>query len=136
MEKLYISPTVTSPEINFSPEENHFSIRGTSTPEDVRALYYPVTQWINSFIGEILEGKNKSFTTDNPFHFQVDMDYFNSSSAKFFYDIFSDLKRLLQAGIPVVIQWYYDEEDIDLKEAGTDIALLSEMEFKFIPKHS
>jgi hypothetical protein len=44
------------------------------------------------------------------------------------------LKRLPDNGIPVNIEWYFDEEDIDLKEAGYDIALLAEMEFTYIEK--
>lgn len=134
MHKLYISPTSSSPEINFSPEENIFLIRGTSSPEDVRALYYPVIEWVNSFINNILEGKNKRYTPENPLKFQADLAYFNSSSAKFFYDIFYELKRLIPAGIPVVVEWHYDEEDIDLKEAGKDIASLAGMEFTYILK--
>jgi len=62
--------------------------------------------------------------------------YFNSSSAKFLYDIFLEMKRLIPAGIPYIVEWVYDEEDIDLKEAGDDIALLVEMEFSYISKKS
>ena len=35
----------------------------------------------------------------------------------------------------VVIEWYYDKEDIDLKEAGSDIASLAGMEFTYIQKN-
>jgi hypothetical protein len=54
MQKLYISPTPTTPEIHFSPSENIFLIRGISSPEDVRALYYPVIEWIKVFANEIM----------------------------------------------------------------------------------
>jgi hypothetical protein len=134
MQKLYISPTPTTPEIHFSPSENIFLIRGISSPEDVRALYYPVIEWIKVFANEIITGKHKKYSTGNPLVFQADLTYFNSSSAKFFYDIFLELKRLPDNGIPVNIEWYFDEEDIDLKEAGYDIALLAEMEFTYIEK--
>jgi hypothetical protein len=134
MQKFYIGPTTTTPEIIFSPEENLFIIRGTSSPEDVRAMYYPVIEWINVFVNEILDGKHYTYSNENPLKFQTDLVYFNSSSAKFIYDIFSELKRLLVSGIPVVIEWYYDEEDIDLKEAGFDISLLAGIEFTYISK--
>lgn len=134
MNKLYVSPTSSTPEINFSPEEDIFFIRGTSSPEDVRALYYPVIEWVKNFINDILEKENKRYTPEKPLKFQVDLAYFNSSSAKFFYDIFYELKRLIPVGIPVVVEWDYDEEDIDLKEAGIDIAALAGMKFAFIPK--
>ena len=134
MQKLYISKTSITPEVNFSPEENIFLISGISSPEDVRAMYYPVIEWVVAFVNEIVEGKYKDYKPDYPLKFKADLVYFNSSSAKFLYDIFIELKRLIPLGIPVIVEWFYDEEDIDLKEGGMDIALLAEMEFLFIPK--
>jgi hypothetical protein len=134
MQKFYISPTQTSPEINFSPEENLFLIRGNSSPEDVRAMYYPVIEWVTLFVNDIIGGNNKKYSSAFPFKLQVDLDYFNSSSAKFLFDIFSELKKVSSVGIPVIIEWFHEEEDIDLKEAGADIALLAGMEFTYILK--
>jgi hypothetical protein len=134
MQKLYIKPTNTTPEVNFLTVQNILLLRGVSSPEDVRAMYYPVIEWIVDFVNEILEGKDKIYTSDNPLKFKVDLIYLNSSSAKFLYDIFVELKKLIQRGIPVIVEWYYDEEDIDLKEGGMDIALLAGMDFTFIPK--
>ena len=134
MQKLFIHRTSTTPEVNFSPEDNIFLISGISSPEDVRAMYYPVIEWVVAFVNEIIEGKYKDYKPDYPLKFKADLVYFNSSSAKFLYDIFIELKRLIPLGIPVIVEWFYDEEDIDLKEGGMDIALLAEMEFLFIPK--
>lgn len=134
MEKLYISHTRNTPEIHFSPLENIFLIRGKSSPEDVRAMYYPVIEWIKQYIDEIMETGNTNFTLDSPLRFQVNLKYFNSSSAKFLYDIFQELNRLVPSGIPFVVEWVYDKEDIDLKEAGSEIAMLAGMEFSFIAK--
>jgi len=134
MDKLLISPTPVTPEIRFSPEENIFLISGTSSPEDVRAMYYPVLEWIKQFIEEILEGRYTAWSAENPVVLKVDLYYFNSSSAKFYYDIFLELKRLSLSGIPVNIEWYFDEEDTDMQEAGADISLLVDMEFTYMPK--
>jgi hypothetical protein len=134
MQKLYIKPTSTTPEVNFLPEQNIFLLRGVSSPEDVRAMYYPVIEWIVDFVNEILDGKVKSYTSVNPLRFKVDLIYLNSSSAKFLFDIFVELKRLIRHGIPVIVEWFFDEEDIDLKEGGMDIALLAGMDFIYIPK--
>jgi hypothetical protein len=135
MKRLYIEPTSISPEIHFSPDENIFLIKGNSSPEDVRAMYYPVIEWIKVFIDDVIEGEYKIFTAENPLRFQTDLEYFNSSSAKFFYDIFTELNRLQGSNIPVVVEWFYDAEDIDSKEAGSDIASLVGMEFTFVPKN-
>ena len=135
MQKLYISPTANTPEIIFSPEENIFVIRGTSSPEDVRAMYYPVIEWISTFIKNTLGGELNNYSSGSPLKFQIDLDYFNSSSAKFLFDIFTGLKEVSQIGIPIVVEWFHEKEDVDMKEAGTDIASLAGMEFTYIPKN-
>jgi hypothetical protein len=134
MQRLLIKKTETTPEIIFSPEENIFIIKGLSAPEDVRALYYPVVEWIRIFVDDAIEGEYKNFSNENPVRVIADMEYFNSSSAKFFFDIFVELKRLISNNIPVVVEWLYDAEDLDQKEAGSDIALLVEMEFVFVQR--
>jgi hypothetical protein len=134
MENLYLAPTNLSPEILFSPEKNIFSIKGRSSPEDVRNLYYPVIDWVKDFCKKVLEDSHFQYTSEKPFILQFEFTYFNSSSAKFIFDIITEVKRLEKAGIPTIIEWVYDEEDLDLKEAGTDIAILAEMEFRYIGK--
>ncbi|HUX95921.1 MAG TPA: DUF1987 domain-containing protein [Bacteroidales bacterium] len=134
MDKLIINPSPSIPEIVLSLEEDIYYIRGTSRPEDVRAIYYPVIEWIKSLSERLLSGEITKYTKENPLRFQIDLYYFNSSSAKFLYDIFLELKHAQSGTCYLVVEWYYEEEDTDLLEAGKDIALLAEMEFKFIPK--
>jgi hypothetical protein len=133
---LHLKATESSPEIFLSPQKNIFFIRGKSSPEDVRAIYYPVIEWIKIFIDDILEGEFKNFNAENPFKFQIDLSYFNSSSAKFLYDILQEFKRLITAGIPIVVEWVSEEEDSDMIDAGTDISLLAGFDFSFITKKS
>ena len=133
MQKLIIDPGNRTPSIMLSPDENVFYIRGTSSPEDVRKLYYPVIEWINKFIEEILNDGFKTFNIENPLRFQFDLNYFNSSSTKFFFDMLTEFKKL-PVGFPFIVEWYYDQEDTDMKEAGVDFSKLLEMEFSFISK--
>ncbi|NLV19501.1 MAG: DUF1987 domain-containing protein [Bacteroidetes bacterium] len=134
MEKLVIEEGRRTPEIIFSPEENHFCIRGTSAPEDVRSMYYPVIEWFKGFKEELIkDGKNNGMDT---LVFQMDLMYFNSSSAKFFYDLLAELKDISASGLPVKVEWYYEEEDADMKEAGMDFAEMLEMDFAYIEKPS
>lgn len=134
MQKLYIEQTDLTPEINFSPAEKIFVIKGVSSPEDVRALYYPVTEWIKIFVDDTIESGKTIFSSEDPFRLQIDLSYFNSSSAKFMYDILMEIKRLSPAGVPIVIEWIYDIEDTDMLEAGNDIAELAEMDFIYTAK--
>ncbi len=132
MNKFIHHATETTPDIYFSPEENRFEIKGKSAPEDVRGLYYPVVEWMTAFVAWVKE--NNHFTDSRPLVFKVDLEYFNSSSAKFLFDILNQLKDLSHEGVPVIIEWYYDSEDSDLREAGEDLSLLCEIEFSYCPK--
>ena len=134
MQKLFIKEGHRTPEIIFSPDENLFCIRGTSSPEDVRTMYYPVIEWIREFTEEQKNDSHKNFTDEDPMKFQMDLSYFNSSSAKFFYDMLSELKKLEESGTSVRIEWYYDEDDTDMKDAGDDFSGMLDMKFDFLPK--
>jgi hypothetical protein len=132
MNKYIHYATETTPDIYFSPDENRFEIRGKSAPEDVRGLYYPVVGWMTSFVAWVRE--TNQYTDARPLVFKVDLEYFNSSSAKFLFDIFNQLKDINNDGIPVIIEWHYDAEDTDLREAGEDLSLICEIEFSYCPK--
>jgi hypothetical protein len=134
MQDLYIKPTANTPEVQFYPEQNKLKISGISTPEDVRALYYPVIEWVQIFISKLTKGEYKRYTDDDPLIFQIDLSYFNSTSAKFFFDILMELKKAEQVNVPLKVEWYHDAEDIDMKDAGIDIAALAEMQFVYISK--
>jgi len=136
MEKLIIEPGKRTPGIMLSPAENIFRIYGTSSPEDVRKMYYPVIEWFTRFMEEVMNEGISNFSDVNLLKFQIDLSYFNSSSAKFLADILTLIKKLPLSGIPVVVEWHYDEDDIELKETGVDFASLVEMDFTFVSKQS
>ena len=136
MHKLFFEEQNRTPRIMFSPDENLFYIRGTSAPEDVRKLYYPVLEWFNLFVEEIKKGEVKIFNNENPLRFQFDLKYFNSSSAKFFFDFLVELKKLTLLRIPVNVEWYYEDSDQEMLEAGRDLSQLAEFEFTYISKPS
>lgn len=134
MQELMIEMGQRTPEIRFSPAENVFYIRGISSPEDVRKIYYPVIEWFDKYMQEAKADNNMPFNEEEPLRFQFDLTYFNSSSAKFFYEILSELKKLTSVGIPVLVEWYYERDDTDMKEAGFDLASLAGLEFVLIQK--
>jgi len=132
--KAYISNrTEISPYLCFDPLKNYFEISGVSRPEDVRTYYYPVIEWLSSFSDELFSSGKQMYTLDHPLVLTVKLEYFNSSSAKFLFDIFIAFGAMKNKGIPVNILWYYESEDEDMKDAGEEIAELAEMEFQFIP---
>lgn len=134
MEKLFFARTDMSPEISFSHEDSAFSIRGNSRPEDVRDIYYPVIEWLNEYKQFLTNSPELYYTLENPMILEFDFGYFNSSSAKFLYDIMHALKEFINSGIPVSVVWHYEDEDIDMKEAGEDLASMAEIDLIYIKK--
>ena len=134
MDKLIINPSPAIPEIVLSLDEDLYYIKGTSRPEDVRSIYHPVIEWITKLCDKLISGEINKYTSDNPLRFDVDLYYFNSSSAKFLFDIFLEFKRAQDENCNVVVNWYYENDDIDLFEAGKDLSSLADMTFNYIIK--
>ncbi len=133
MQKLYRAPTELDPEITLSHEEKIFRISGTSSPETVRATYEPAIEWMNSY-RNMLKTDRPVFTYDDPLVLELDLEYFNSSSAIFLYELVMIIKAIEKDGVPAIIRLSFDPADTDSREAGEDLAILAEMEFEYTNK--
>lgn len=58
--------------------------------------------------------------------------YFNTSSSKCLFDIFRQLKRMQTAGTNIKVNWYYEEFDQDMLEAGEDYDEIVKLDFHFV----
>ena len=132
MKPYVLKSTELTPGVIFDPENNKFEMTGSSRPEDVRDLFFPIIEWLKEFNEKTSQGMATIFSKENPLLFKVKMDYFNSSSAKFMFDIFEQLNAIHEKGLPIHIHWYFDKEDDDMREAGEEMQDLVDMEFHFI----
>lgn len=121
MEKLFIEPTRTTPLIKFDPDEGILEMRGRSSPENSIQFY----QRVLDNLDEYAETGGDSFTTNIAF------EYFNTSSSKCLFDIFKRLSKIENAGKEITINWYFEEGDDDMMEAGEDYSDLLDLEFNF-----
>lgn len=122
MEALSIKGTRETPEVLFNKNSGEFSISGKSLPEDVKEFYYPLVKWVSEY------AKSPNSETI----LKVKMDYFNTASSKMLLEIFEHFKAMFDAGNKVVIDWYYQEDDEDMQDAGEDYADIVEVPFNFI----
>ncbi len=133
MEKLYIKSSEYIPEITLSPSDNVFSIKGISRPENIRLIYEPVIGWMTEY-RNVLAEDHSVYSEQKPFILKLDLEYFNSSTVKFLFDIIRIVKSMKEEGTPVVIQWIYESDDQDCREAGEDLASLAEIDFMFVER--
>tara|TARA_E500000075_G_scaffold128993_1_gene136217 strand:+ start:551 stop:931 length:381 start_codon:yes stop_codon:yes gene_type:complete len=85
-------------------------IRGECYPENISEWSEPV-----------LEALEVAMKLENAsFEVQIELYYFNSSSAKFLFDFFEYLEVTAEAGRDIAVRWLYRAEDDTMLEAGED----------------
>ncbi|MDH5599380.1 MAG: DUF1987 domain-containing protein [Cyclobacteriaceae bacterium] len=122
MEQILLEPTRVTPLINFEPSQGILEMKGRSSPENAIQFYQKLIENLDLFI----QSSNQSFVANFAF------EYFNTSSSKCLFDVFKRLGKMKEAGKDVVINWYFEEDDEDMKEAGEDYCDLLDIDFNFI----
>lgn len=120
MENINIEGTPKTPTVKFDKDNGVLEIKGRSIPENSIEFYKPLIDWIESY------GKNpKSETLVN-----IKLEYFNTSSSKCILDVFKKLETV--SGTNMTINWYYEQDDEDMLEAGEDYQAIISIPFKMI----
>jgi hypothetical protein len=66
----------------------------------------------------------------------VDLDTFNTSSSKYILEIFNILRRLIKSELKVEVDWYFDDIDDSMNEAGNDYSeIVKDLPFNLILKN-
>jgi Domain of unknown function (DUF1987). len=122
MESLLIEGTAKTPNIRFDGNQGLIEIKGRSIPENSIEFYKPLVDWLDKY------AQNPKTTTK----VNVQLEYFNTSSSKCILDVFKKLETIHKANHEVVINWYYEEDDEDMLEAGEDYESIIRIPFKMI----
>ncbi len=129
MEVLHIKATENSPKILFDYQNDVFEISGESRPENVRAFFNPVFQWLDVF-----EKKTKKLPASKVVKFSFMFEYFNSASALYIMNLMSKLNEIQQqnTALKLEICWFYQEDDEDMFDAGKEFESIIALPFHFI----
>lgn len=122
MNDLVINGNKQKPDLVFSAETGLLKITGQSLPENATLLYGPVLEWIEEYANDP-SGKTV---------FSLKMKYYNTASSKMFFSIIKRLNVMHKGGPDVEIEWYYQEDDEDMLDAGEYFRDLVDIPFKFI----
>lgn len=127
MDSLFIERGDTTPKLDFNIESMEFSLEGECRPENVLTFFEPVMKWLDSFVSWAPEN-----VSNKELKFLFKLEYYNSSSAKFIFNIFKRLKVLQENGIDITMYWFYDQLDEDLLECGQEYEKILGLKFEFI----
>jgi len=122
MEPLIIEGTPKTPTVNFNAETGVVEIKGRSIPENSVEFYKPLVDWLEEY-----KANPAAKTQVN-----IQLEYFNTSSSKCILDVFKKLEAIHKAKNDVEINWYYEEDDEDMLEAGEDYESIIRIPFKMI----
>jgi hypothetical protein len=130
MRKLIIEQTTNSPKVILDPDNNVFEISGESRPPNVFEFYQEIINWMGDYTSHMI----KSYDPVEPVVFNMDFEYFNSSSAKYLLDFSKQIANLNQARKNVAVKWHYEEDDMDMLEAGREMSRIAKIPFEYSQK--
>jgi hypothetical protein len=122
MENLHLEGSAKTPSIHFDAAAGKMELKGRSIPENSVEFYKPLNEWIDTY------GKNPVNATT----VDVKLEYFNTSSSKCILDLFKKLESISGERTQVTINWYFEEDDEDMEEAGQDYQAIIGLPFNII----
>ncbi|MFN6084931.1 MAG: DUF1987 domain-containing protein, partial [Fluviicola sp.] len=97
-------------------------LRGRSIPENSVEFYKPLNEWIENY------GASPAGETS----VDVKLEYFNTSSSKCILDLFKKLEAIAGSKTNVTVNWFFEEDDEDMEEAGQDYKAIIGLPFNII----
>jgi hypothetical protein len=122
MEPIIIEGSPKTPTIRFDANTGLIEIKGRSIPENSIEFYKPMVDWLEQY------SANPAPRTVVNIH----LEYFNTSSSKCILDVFKKLEAIHKAKNDVIVNWYYEEDDEDMLEAGEDYESIIRIPFKMV----
>ena len=117
--EIVIESTPKTPSIKFDAKQGKLEIKGRSIPENSVEFYKPLLESL---------GRYASSPTD-PTQVNIQLEYFNTASSKCILDVLRTLETIHSKGNKVIINWYYEEDDEDMREVGEDYQAIVNMTF-------
>jgi hypothetical protein len=122
MENLILEGSAKTPTVKFDAGNGVLELKGRSIPENSIEFYKPLNDWIEAY------GGNPKPNTI----VEIKLEYFNTSSSKCILDLFKQLEKLNSGNTEVKVNWYFEEDDEDMEEAGEDYQAIIDLPFKMI----
>ena len=121
METFALEGSKKTPTVHLDPA-GKVRIEGRSIPEDASKFFDGILSWIIEYARS---PKDQTIV-------DIELEYFNSGSAKFVMQILRELSEVMHAGKELKINWYYEEGDDDILERGEYYASILDLDINFI----
>ena len=123
MENFFIKGSEETPTVTLNADTGIMEISESSYPEYTNEIYNPLLEWLEAYTAE----PNKKIT------FNFRLDYFNTSTSFRFQQIINLLNDYyINKKGQVIVNWFYQDGDIDMLENGEDYAKDAKMPFNLV----
>jgi hypothetical protein len=108
MEKFVIQEELKNcPGISYYPDSNILELVGRSIPENPEPIFRKLEEWLTLH-----------FEKNGGLEVSIQLEYINSGSSKYLYEILKRLTGYGQSGKLVRMKWLYEEDDEGMLELG------------------
>jgi hypothetical protein len=108
MEKHVIQEELKNcPGIVYYPGTNKLEMIGRSIPENPELIFRRFDNWIT-----------QHFEKNGGLHITFQLEYINSGSSKYLYEILKRLTAFGRSGKRIIMKWRYEEDDEAMLELG------------------
>ena len=121
METINLESTKKTPMVLLDPS-GKLRLGGRSIPEDASKFFDEILNWILDYVN----------APQDSTVIEIQLEYFNSGSAKYVMQILRELSELIHNGKELKVNWYYEEGDDDILERGEYYASILDVEINFI----
>jgi hypothetical protein len=115
-----------SPGVFFNAETGYCEISGSSYMERPTKFYLPLINWLIDYLEEF----------DIPLRLNIEIPYFNSSSSRQLLNILMVLKKFVDQGRDIRVNWYLVDDDLELEEEVEDFEIDSELKINVVKNYS
>lgn len=123
MSRIALTSTDTTPEVLFDPQQGSLRIAGCSIPENAEGFFRPLLNRLEQYVAQ--PAGHTSVL--------IALRYFNSSTSKYLLDLLKLLNEVHLSGTGTVeLEWRYEQDDLDMEEAGQDYRALLEMPVRVV----
>jgi hypothetical protein len=108
MEKFVIQEELKNcPGIAYYPVTNKLELVGRSIPENPELIFRRLEEWLTMH-----------FVKNSALDVSIQLEYINSGSSKYLYEILKRLTSYGKSGKIVKMKWLYEEDDEGMLELG------------------
>jgi len=116
--------TNTLPKINYDEMAGTVKIEGRSISSDAEIYFNEFLPYFEDCI------KRKPMDLI----LNLDLEYFNTKTSKILMSFFNIAKTVENEGFTIKVNWYFEEGDEDMEDAGGDYESLTKLDFNIIQK--